>query len=101
MKLLYIGNKLSKHGLNKTTVETLGEDLAKEGFEVASVSSRKSFFLRLLEMIWVTLTTKNISYLLIDTYSTKAFWFAFICSQIARIRNINYIPILHGGDLPN
>src|SRR5690606_26029918 len=100
MKLLYIGNKLSSHGLNKTTVETLGENLAKEGFEVVSVSGRKSFFLRLLEMIWAALTTKNISYLLIDTYSTKAFWFAFFCSQIARVRKIKYIPILHGGDLP-
>lgn len=44
MKILYIGNKLSSHGLNKTTVETLGENLAKEGFEVVSVSGRKSFF---------------------------------------------------------
>lgn len=101
MKLLYLGNKLSSHGLNKTTVETLGENLLEEGFTVVSVSSKKNFFLRFLEMFWVTLTAKNISYLLIDTYSTKAFWYAFICSQIARIRNINYIPILHGGDLPN
>ena len=100
MKLLYLGNKLSSHGLNKTTVETLGENLLEEGFTVVSVSSKKNFFLRFLEMIWVTLTAKNISYLLIDTYSTKAFWFAFICSQIARVRKIKYIPILHGGDLP-
>jgi glycosyltransferase involved in cell wall biosynthesis len=101
MKLLYLGNKLSSHGLNKTTVETLGENLLEEGFTVVSVSGKKNFFLRFLEMFWVTLTARNISYLLIDTYSTKAFWYAFICSQIARIRNINYIPILHGGDLPN
>lgn len=101
MKILYIGNKLSQHGLNKTTVETLGEDLVKEGFEVVSVSSKKNFFLRLFEMIWSTLTKSKVAYVIIDTYSTKAFWYAFICSQIARFRKIKYIPILHGGDLPN
>lgn len=101
IKILYIGNKLSQHGFNKTTVETLGEDLAREGFAVVSVSSKKNFFLRLLEMVWVTLTESKIDYVLIDTYSSKAFWFAFFCSQIARIRKLKYIPILHGGDLPN
>lgn len=101
MKLLYIGNKLSQHGFNKTTVETLGEDLVKEGFEVVSVSDKKNFFLRLLEMIWITLTESKIDYIIIDTYSTKAFWYAFFCSQIARMRRLKYIPILHGGDLPN
>jgi len=51
-------------------------------------------------MFWATLTQRNVSYILIDTYSTKAFWYAFICSQVARFRAIPYIPILHGGDLP-
>lgn len=100
MKLLYIGNKLSSHGLNKTTVETLGENLAEEGFAVVSASDKKNFFLRLLEMIWITLTESKIDYVIIDTYSTNAFWYAFICSQIARVRKMKYIPILHGGDLP-
>lgn len=101
MKILYVGNKLSNHGLNKTTIETLSENLLEEGFKVISVSNKKSFFFRLFEMIFYSLFSKNISYLLIDTYSTKAFWFAFFCSQVARIRKIKYIPILHGGDLPN
>lgn len=99
MKLLYIGNKLSSHGYNKTTVETLGEHLSNEGFQVVSVSHKKSFLLRLFHMSWVALTSGNINYILIDTYSTKAFWYAFICSQIARIKKIKYVPILHGGDL--
>ena len=100
MKLLYIGNKLSQHGFNKTTVETLGEDLAKEGFHVVSVSNKKNFFLRLFEMIWITLTESKVDYIIIDTYSTKAFLYTFMCSQIARFRNIKYTPILHGGNLP-
>jgi glycosyltransferase involved in cell wall biosynthesis len=39
-------------------------------------------------------------YVLIDTYSTLNFWYAFIVSQICRIFNLKYITILHGGNLP-
>lgn len=99
-KILYIGNKLSQHGFNKTTIETLGGHLTHEGYTVETVSNKKKFTFRLFEMLWSILTSNHVDFILIDTYSTKAFWYAFICSQIARIRKINYIPILHGGDLP-
>ena len=102
MKLLYLGNQLSKHGYNKTTIETLGLQLEQEGFGVYYASNKKSFPFRMLDMMWsVVLYRKQVSYILIDTYSTKAFWYAFLCSQLARFFNIKYIPILHGGDLPN
>ncbi|WP_130734332.1 glycosyltransferase family 4 protein [Flavobacterium sp. J27] len=101
IKLLYIGNKLSKHGVNKTTVETLGKSLEEEGYTVFSASDKKKFFFRLLDMILTTVTlTKKVDYVLIDTYSTKAFWYAFAISQLARILKLKYIPILHGGNLP-
>lgn len=102
MKLLYLGNQLSKHGFNKTTIETLGLQLEQVGFTVFYASNKKSFQLRLLDMMWSVINyRKQVSYLLIDTYSTKAFWYSFLCSQLARFFNIKYIPILHGGDLPN
>ena len=101
MKLLYIGNKLSIHGINATTVETLSEKFLESGFELVSVSNKLNFFSRILDMIRACIFEKNIGYIIIDTYSTKAFWYAFFCSQIARIRGIKYIPFLHGGDLPN
>ena len=102
MKLLYLGNRLSKHGFNKTTIETLGLHLEQEGFGVYYASNKKSFPFRMLDMMWsVVLYRKQVSYILIDTYSTKAFWYAFVCSLLARVLNIKYIPILHGGDLPN
>ena len=102
MNLLYLGNQLSKHGFNKTTIETLGLQLEQEGFTVFYASNKKSFPLRLLDMMWSVINyRKQVSYLLIDTYSTKAFWYSFLCSQLARFFNIKYIPILHGGDLPN
>jgi glycosyltransferase involved in cell wall biosynthesis len=101
MKILYLGNKLSQHGINKTTVETLGKNLALSGFKVVSYSSKKNSILRILDMLFGILKHRDSNYILIDTYSTAAFWFAFFGSQFARFLHIKYIPILHGGDLPN
>lgn len=101
MKILYLGNKLSIHGVNKTTIETLGKNLSESGFTIVSYSSKKNSFLRILDMLFGMLKHKDAKYLLIDTYSTSAFWFAFFGSQLARMLHIKYIPILHGGNLPN
>jgi len=99
--ILYIGNKISKHGFNKTSIETLGVHLEQESFTVFYSSDKKMFLFRLLDMMLSVFKYRNkVSYILMDTYSTKAFWYAFICSQIARIFKIKYIPILRGGDLP-
>ncbi|WP_339887771.1 glycosyltransferase family 4 protein [uncultured Flavobacterium sp.] len=100
--LLYIGNKLHKHGFNKTSIETLGVFLADEGYTVAYTSVKKNQIIRLLDMMMTTFfKAKKVDYILIDTYSTSSFWYAFFCSQIARFFKVKYIPILHGGDLPN
>ena len=100
--LLYIGNKLHKHGFNKTSIETFGVSLAEEGFSITYSSDKKNQLLRLLDMVWTTfLKARKVDYILIDTYSTSSFWYAFFCSQVARIMKTKYIPILHGGALPN
>lgn len=101
MKILYLGNQLSKHGFNKTTIETLSVLLEQSDFEVYCASDKKYLFFRMFEMIKAIILYRNkVSYILIDTYSTKAFWYAFSCSQVARFFKIKYIPILHGGNLP-
>lgn len=100
--LLYIGNKLHKHGFNKTAIETLGVFLADEGYTLAYTSDKENQLVRLLDMMLTTfLKARKADYILIDTYSTSSFWYAFFCSQIARLLQTKYIPILHGGDLPN
>lgn len=100
--LLYIGNQLHKHGFNKTAIETLGVFLADEGYKVVYASDKKNQLFRLLDMIWTTFfKAKKVDYILIDTYSTSSFWYAFFCSQTARLFQAKYIPVLHGGDLPN
>jgi glycosyltransferase involved in cell wall biosynthesis len=101
MKLLYLGNKLSKHGLNVTTLETLTPVLENEGFEVITASDKKNVFWRFLDMMITIIKHRKVDYLLIDTYSTSAFWFAVSAGFLAKFLKISYIPILHGGNLPN
>jgi glycosyltransferase involved in cell wall biosynthesis len=100
--LLYIGNKLSKHGNNATSIETLGLLLENEGFKVYYSSSKKNKIFRLLDMIFTTIKLKRkVDFVLIDVYSTHNFWYAFIVSQLCRIFGLKYIPKLHGGNLPS
>jgi len=100
-KILYIGNKLSKHGNTATGIETLGPLLEREGFEIRYASSVKNKVLRLLDMMMTTLRYARWSdYVLIDTYSTSNFWYAFVVSQCCRLMRVSYLPILRGGDLP-
>ncbi len=93
---------MSKHGNTATSIETLGSFLEEEGFKVFYASSKKNKILRLLDMLFTTLkVSSKVDYVLIDTYSTQNFWFAFFVSQLCRILNLKYITKLHGGDLPN
>ncbi|MGQ7945222.1 glycosyltransferase family 4 protein [Flavobacterium sp. WC2509] len=98
--LLYIGNKLSKHGVTPTTIEILGPFLEQEGFSVKYSSSQKNKILRLIVMLWNVFQYRKVDFVLIDTYSTNNFWYAFAISQLCRLLKIKYIPILHGGNLP-
>lgn len=101
IQILYLGNQLAKHGYNKTTIETLGLALEQEGYEIYFRSNKKGYLYRLADMVKAVIQySKKVDYIVIDTYSTKAFWYALICSQLARLVKVKYIPILHGGNLP-
>ncbi|MEA4994955.1 MAG: glycosyltransferase family 4 protein [Petrimonas sp.] len=100
ISILYVGNKLSKFGYTPGVIETLGKQLEKY-FIIIYAGTKKNIVIRLLEMIFKTIKNrKKITYILIDTYSTKAFWYAYIIGRLSYFLNIKYIPILHGGDLP-
>jgi len=101
-RLLYIGNKLSGSGKTVTTIDTLSKLLKTEGYTVKTSSSKKNKLLRLLDMlVSILLNAKSTDYVLIDTYSTQNFYYAYLCSQLCRVLKLKYIPILHGGNLPN
>jgi len=81
---------------------TLSNLLKEEGFELLMTSSKKNQLLRVIDMLFnIVKYRKKNSYILIDTYSTRNFYYALACSQLARVFKLNYIPILHGGNLPN
>ncbi len=97
--VLYVGNALSQRSKNLTSVEILSVRL-KQFSKVKIASSKQNKLLRILDMVLLLLkNVSNTDYVLIDTYSTVNFYYALIVSQISRMLRINYIPILHGGNL--
>ena len=82
LNILYIGNNLAKKTKYLTTLENLSNQLSKENFNVIISSNKINKVIR------------------IDTYSTTNFYYAFFTSQLSRLFKIKYIPILHGGNLP-
>jgi len=100
VKLVYFGNKLSKHGGSKSVMETL-EPLFEEFCQVRSYSGVKNQYLRLLDMIYGFFATGLRSDLIIiDVYSTKNFYFAWLLSILSGFFKQPYVLFLHGGNLP-
>ncbi|WP_158844225.1 glycosyltransferase family 4 protein [Algibacter sp. L1A34] len=100
-KILYIGNKLSEKGKTESTIDTLGKGLSSLGFNVTYASTYSNMILRFLDMLWgVFKHRKTTDYVLIDTYSTLNFYYAYTVSQLCRYFKLKYVPILHGGELP-
>lgn len=99
--ILYIGNQLANKGNNVTSIETLGKLLEQEGFQMKFSSSKKNQLVRLMHMCFAVVKYRKwTDYILIDTYSTSAFWYAYFTGYLASLFQISIIPILRGGDLP-
>lgn len=100
--ILYIGNNLTSKTTNVSSIQTLGALFEKEGIVVKYASSKTNKVLRLLDMLWTCFKLhKKVSLVLIDTYSTQNFYYALMVSQLCRVLHLDYIPILHGGNLPS
>lgn len=100
-EILYVGNQLLARGGSPTSIDILAPLLRKEGYKVKAASPKKNKLLRLVDML--VLILKNASsadYVLIDTYSTTNFWYAYSVARLCRRLGVKYIPILHGGNLP-
>lgn len=78
----------------------MGNLLIKEGFRLKTASTKTNKLIRLLDMLFhVVKYRKYANFVLIDTYSTSNFYFAYLVSQLCRFFNLRYIPILRGGNL--
>lgn len=100
MKIIYLGNKLSQYGFTPTSVEALGIRL-EDHFDMIRGSEVRNPIGRLLHMMWLVIRYRKSDVLLIDTYSTWAFWYAVLISHLASFLGLSYTPILHGGNLPS
>lgn len=99
--ILYIGNKLEKHGFTPTSADSLPGKLKTENIDFRVFSDKKNIILRFIEMVYAIFRYRKWSDLiLIDTYSTKNFWYAVCCGWLAKRLKLPYIFILHGGNLP-
>jgi glycosyltransferase involved in cell wall biosynthesis len=100
-KILYIGNNLVKKTNYAISMDILSSLLKLEGFAIYKSSSKSNKILRLLEMYFAIFHYRTkVNYVIIDTYSTSNFYYALLTSQLCRLFKINYLPILHGGNLP-
>ncbi len=98
--IILIGNKLSSRGLNPTSIEKLSIDLGKS-FRIESASDKKNIFLRIIDIINLIFIYRKICKLIIvDVFSTRAFYFSGIVMLLSRFLNIQVAPVLRGGSLP-
>jgi glycosyltransferase involved in cell wall biosynthesis len=99
--VLYVGNYLKGPQRNPSYMFTLGPLLQGLGYQIGYTSSKEGQLARLLDMIRTVMRRRHTTDLvLIDTYSTRNFYYAVIIGWCCRYYKIPYVPILHGGQLP-
>ncbi len=75
--------------------------LRKEGYKVKTASTRSNKGLRLIEMLGLIVRYhKTTDVVLIDTYGAMNFYYAYLVAKTCQAYKLDYIPILHGGNLP-
>lgn len=101
-RILYIGNALSGSNVTQTSIENLTELFRDQGYVVHTASRIRNKIFRMLDMLWKTLVhAPKTDVVLIDTYSTTNFWYAVLIAGLCKLLQKAYIPILHGGNLPD
>ena len=91
-KIVYIGNNLQRHSKYKISYQILSELFMREGWTVYQASDKKNIVLRMLDMIWKVISHPEADYILIDTFSTKNFYYAYIISFVARLMKKKIYP---------
>jgi glycosyltransferase involved in cell wall biosynthesis len=100
-KIAYFGNKQELKKNTKTVMETL-IPLWSDFCEIKSFSSHNNKALKMLDFVFHFFKDGlRANKIVMDVYSTSAFYFAFILSFLSIVFNKKYILFLHGGNLPN
>jgi len=99
--ILYIGNYLTKPGINPTFNFSLVPRL-RENFNVLATSDKERKLSRIIDMVMTFFKGRHtLDVVMIDVYSGYGFWYAVILARMARLYHIPYINLLHGGNLPS
>ncbi len=101
-RILYIGNDLTINSFTATYISFFSKVLKKEGYNVRTASNKSNKALRLLEMLGLIMRYhKSTDIVLIDTYGAMNFYYAYLVGKACQFYKLDYIPILHGGNLPD
>ncbi|WP_370477439.1 glycosyltransferase family 4 protein [Tamlana flava] len=99
--VLYLGNNLLSKTGYPSTLQILSEFLQSEGYNIKAASSKSNVILRMLDMFYsIFKHQKRTDIVLIDAYSTLNFYYTYFCVVLLKCLKKPYIPILHGGNLP-
>lgn len=92
---------MSKHGGSVGVIETLST-IFSERYIIFTASDKKNQLVRLIDMLYtIWKHRKNAGLVLIDSYSTQAFWYAYLSARFSKLLGIPFVPFLHGGNFPN
>lgn len=100
--ILFVGNVLSGKGRASSYTEFLVGQL-KDAFDddLRLISSVRNRILRVLHALaFILIQRSEIRFVVIDTFSTSAFYYAYIVGWFCRLLRLRYVLVLHGGNLP-
>lgn len=101
-RVCVVGQLIGMRTGNITTQGQIVADLlARDGYEVTSVSSKLNRVLRLWDVMWTIFRKREaIDLLMIEVYSGLSFVLADAASLLGKFFGISVIFVLHGGNLP-
>ncbi|MDO8967472.1 glycosyltransferase family 4 protein [Algoriphagus sp.] len=100
-KLLYLGSKTGDFSKSQSVIDNM-VPLLSDFAEVYSASGFKNQYFRFIHMNFYFFRYGFLSHrIIIDVYSTLAFYYAFYFSLLSFLFNKKYILYLHGGNLPH
>ena len=101
MRVLLIGNFLSRHTGVRGVCEELAEQFEASGLETLRTSTRKRRLARLLDMIW-TIRRRRTDYDVaqIDLFGGSALLWGEAAARTLASQRKPYVVTLHGGSLP-
>lgn len=101
MRIFIIGNLLGNgRGFSISQGQVLASLLEESGYQVRSVSSKVNQILRLVDILWNLLRSRNwMDLAIIEVYSGRYFIIPELVTTVCNLFRIPCIAVLHGGEL--